>query len=85
MVCFFNTFNKHIINIDLYILADLVFKDFVDESLVRSSYILKTKRHYFIIVHTLIDHEGHIFFILMGYFYLVVTLESVHKTEHSMV
>lgn len=64
---------QHIINIYFNILANLIFKDLVNEILICGSYILQVKWHHFIVVEPLVYDKGDFIFILQGHLGLIIS------------
>ena len=60
----FDAFYQHVVNIDLHILAYLVSKDFVYQSLVGGSDVLQAERHHFVAVQASVCDERSMFLIL---------------------
>lgn len=64
MILYLSTFYQHIINTHLDIVANMVFKDFVDKMLVYGPCTFQVKEHHFIVVKPLVCGKGYFFFII---------------------
>lgn len=65
-------FYQHVININFYIMANLVAKNFVDEVLVSGFRVLQTKRHDLITVQPLVCNELYLLLVLKHHPDLVI-------------
>lgn len=81
VVGFLETFDKHVIDINLHVLINLVLENFVDQPLVGSSYIFQTKGYYIIIINTFFDDDSSVLFIFKSHSYLIIAWESIHEAK----
>lgn len=65
-------FDEHVVEIHLYVLSDLLFKDCVDQPLVCRTCILQTKRHHLVAIEGSVHDERRFFLIPLMHLYLVI-------------
>lgn len=78
------TLGQHVVYMDFYILANLVLKNLVHQSLVCCTYILKLKGHYLAIVDPIISDKDGLLLIFWYHPYLIVTQEGIHEGKEVM-
>ena len=81
----FLALHKHIIDVDLHVVINLIFEDFVDQPLIYSPGIFETKRYDFIAVQAFVGDEHHLLLVLWCHPDLVVVGEGIYEAEQLMV
>ena len=77
-------FDEHVINIDLYVLTNLVLENLIDQSLIGCSCIFQAEKHHFIAINIFVDYESSVFLILRNHPDLVVAQEGIHEAEYHL-
>ena len=72
-------FDKHVIHIDLHIVANLVFECLVDEPLIGCPGILQPEGHDPIAIQPPISDKCYLFLIVRCHCDLVISEESIHE------
>ena len=79
-----STFDEHVIHIHLHVAVDMLLKNFVDQALVRCSYIFEPKGHNPVTVKTMISNKSSFLLVLRHHPYLVIAEEGIHEDEELM-
>ena len=79
MIPLFEGFHKHVINIHLHHLSEVLGEHTVDESFVSCASILKAERHYPIAVGSSVSYECGFFLVVGVHHDLIVPGERVHE------
>ena len=66
-------FEKHVVHIDLYHLANLLFEHHIDKMLVGRSCVLETEWHDLVIVEPAVCDEGSVFLVKDMHWDLVIS------------
>ena len=77
-------FYKHIVHVNLHVSADLLFEDFVHQSLIGGTRVLEAERHDPVAVKAAISDKSSLLFIFRCHSNLVIVGERVHKSEKLM-
>lgn len=75
-------FDKQVVDVCFYIVANFLFKHLVNRPLVGGPSILKAIGHHSIAVQVLICDEGGLFFIFRAHLDLIVPGVGINKTQH---
>lgn len=73
------------VHIDLHVSANLIFKNFVHQTIVCCICILEPKEHDHVTVESMISYKGSILLIFGCHLYLVITIEGIYKGEELMI
>lgn len=73
--------HEHIINVDFYIVPNLLFKYFVHQLLAGHPCILQAKRNYHLTKQTTISNKCHLLLIFWHHMDLIESREDIHKWE----
>ena len=82
MVLLVSGFNQHVVDVNFHRFPELVGEHSVHQSLVGSSNIFQTKRHYFIAVSALVGNESH-FFLTSGRISIWLYPENASMKDNS--
>ena len=81
----FFALHEYVIDVDFYVMIDLILKDPVDQSLISSSNIFEIERHDFIAVQAFVNNKYHFFLIFGCHPDLTIAGEGIHEVELLMV